>query len=62
MGGLPKAVALGVIGLAVLYALFYPAVGVCCILFFLAFLYCVRYGVISRLLNSFGIDVYKRQL
>lgn len=25
---------------------FYPAVGVCCILFFLAFLYCVRYGVI----------------
>lgn len=39
---------------------FYPAVGVCCILFFLAFLYCVRYGVISRLLNSFGIDMMGR--
>lgn len=32
----------------------------CCILFFLAFLYCVRYGVISRLLNSFGIDMMGR--
>ena len=39
---------------------FYPAVGVCCILFFLAFLYCVRYGIISRLLNSFGIDMMGR--
>lgn len=27
---------------------------------FLAFLYCVRYGVISRLLNSFGIDMMGR--
>lgn len=38
----------------------YPAVGVCCILFFLVFLYCVRYGIISRLLNSFGIDMMGR--
>lgn len=38
----------------------YPAVGVCFILFFLVFLYCVRYGIISRLLNSFGIDMMGR--
>lgn len=38
----------------------YPAVGMCCILFFLVFLYCVRYGIISRLLNSFGIDMMGR--
>lgn len=31
-----------------------------CCWFFLAFLYCVRYGVISRLLNSFGIDMMGR--
>ena len=39
---------------------FYPAVGVCYILFFLVFLYCVRYGIISRLLNSVGVDMMGR--
>lgn len=39
---------------------FYPTVGGSCILFFLVFLYCVRYGIISRLLNSFGIDMMGR--
>ena len=39
---------------------FYPAVGGCYILFFLAFLYCVRYGIISRLLNSVGVDMMGR--
>lgn len=38
----------------------YPTVGVCCILFFLAFLYGVRYGIISRLLNSVGVDMMGR--
>lgn len=39
---------------------FYPAVGVCCILFFLAFLYGVRNGIVSRLLNSVGVDMMGR--
>ena len=40
---------------------FYPAVGVCCILFFLAFLYCVRYGIISSASKQcFGIDMMGR--
>lgn len=39
---------------------FYPAVGGGCILFFLVFLYCVRYGIISRLLNSVGVDMMGR--
>lgn len=39
---------------------FYPAVGVCYILFFLVFLYGVRYGIISRLLNSVGVDMMGR--
>lgn len=38
----------------------YPAVGVCCILFFLAFLYGVRNGIVSRLLNSVGVDMMGR--
>ena len=38
----------------------YPTVGGCCILFFLAFLYCVRNGIISRLLNSVGVDMMGR--
>ena len=38
----------------------YPTVGVCCILFFLAFLYGVRNGIISRLLNSVGVDMMGR--
>ena len=37
-----------------------PAVGVCYILFFLVFLYCVRNGIISRLLNSVGVDMMGR--
>ena len=39
---------------------FYPAVGGGCILFFLLFLYCVRNGIISRLLNSVGVDMMGR--
>ena len=39
---------------------FYPTVGVGFILFFLAFLYCVRNGIISRLLNSVGVDMMGR--
>ena len=39
---------------------FYPTVGGCCILFFLAFLYCVRHGIISKLLNSVGVDMMGR--
>lgn len=38
----------------------YPTVGVCCILFFLAFLYGVRNGIVSRLLNSVGVDMMGR--
>lgn len=38
----------------------YPTVGVCCILFFLVFLYGVRNGIISRLLNSVGVDMMGR--
>lgn len=39
---------------------FYPAVGGCYILFFLAFLYCVRNGIITALLLRFGIDMMGR--
>ena len=39
---------------------FYPAVGVCYILFFLVFLYGVRNGIVSRLLNSVGVDMMGR--
>ena len=38
----------------------YPTVGVCCILFFLAFLYGVRNGIVSRLLNRVGVDMMGR--
>jgi hypothetical protein len=38
----------------------YPTVGVCCILFFLVFLYGVRNGIVSRLLNSVGVDMMGR--
>ena len=39
---------------------FYLAVGGCYILFFLAFLYCVRNGIITALLLRFGIDMMGR--
>ena len=39
---------------------FYPAVGGFCILFFLAFLYCVRNGIITALLLRFGINMMGR--
>ena len=39
---------------------FYPTVGGFCILFFLVFLYCVRYGIVTALLQRFDIDMMGR--
>ena len=39
---------------------FYPVVGVGCIVFFLVFIYCVRYGIITDILLYFDIDMMGR--
>lgn len=39
---------------------FYPAVGTCFVIFFLIYIYCVRYGIITLLLKKFGIDMMGR--
>ena len=39
---------------------FYPAVGCGCIVLFLVYLYCVRNGILSDVLNSFGVDMMGR--
>ena len=39
---------------------FYPAVGVCYTVFFLVFIYCVRNGIVTALLQRFDIDMMGR--